>query len=104
MDKKVKQALESVVEDLKTPIPDESPTEESTVEEKKSAPKKVVKKAPVKTAAKKASYVPSPIAVGKYFYMISDLGSLSCFDGESGKRDIAGVHGRAEWDAGERAV
>lgn len=39
-----------------------------------------------KTAAKKASYVPSPLAVDKYFYMISDLGSLSCFEAKSGKR------------------
>jgi outer membrane protein assembly factor BamB len=39
-----------------------------------------------KTAAKKASYVPSPIAVDKYFYMISDLGSLSCFEAKTGKR------------------
>ena len=39
-----------------------------------------------KTTPKKASYVPSPLAVGKYFYMISDQGWLSCFDSQTGKR------------------
>jgi outer membrane protein assembly factor BamB len=39
-----------------------------------------------RTIAKKASYVPSPLAVGKYFYMISDLGYLSCFEAQTGKR------------------
>ena len=39
-----------------------------------------------KTLAKNASYVPSPIAVGKFFYMISDKGWLSCFDAQTGKR------------------
>jgi outer membrane protein assembly factor BamB len=35
---------------------------------------------------KLASYVPSPIAVGKYFYMISDRGYLSCFHAKTGER------------------
>jgi outer membrane protein assembly factor BamB len=39
-----------------------------------------------KTSALKASYVPSPLAVGDLFYMISDSGNLSCFAGKSGKR------------------
>jgi outer membrane protein assembly factor BamB len=39
-----------------------------------------------KTIAKKAAYVPSPLAVGKYFYMISDHGYLSCFESQTGKR------------------
>src|ERR1051325_2962538 len=33
-----------------------------------------------KTKAINASYVPSPLAVGKFFYMISDKGYLSCFE------------------------
>ncbi len=39
-----------------------------------------------RTSARKASYVPSPIAHGKYFYMISDKGYLSCFEAKTGKR------------------
>lgn len=39
-----------------------------------------------KTKATHASYVPSPIAVGKHFYMISDRGFLSSFDAKSGER------------------
>ena len=39
-----------------------------------------------KTTARKASYVPSPLAVGKFFYVISDKGFLSCFDAQTGKR------------------
>ena len=42
------------MEDLKTPIPDEGPTEEKPVEDKKLPPKKVVKKAAPAKAAKKA--------------------------------------------------
>ncbi len=38
------------------------------------------------TAPRKAAYVPSPIAVDKWFYMISDLGYLSCFEAKTGKR------------------
>ncbi len=30
--------------------------------------------------------MPSPLAVGKYFYMISDSGWLSCFDSQTGTR------------------
>src|SRR5581483_1422606 len=37
-------------------------------------------------AARKASYVPSPIAYDKFFYMISDLGFLSCFEAKNGNR------------------
>jgi len=32
------------------------------------------------------SYVPSPIAVGPYFLVVSDSGIASCFDAETGKR------------------
>jgi outer membrane protein assembly factor BamB len=39
-----------------------------------------------KTPARNASYVPSPIAHGHYFYVISDLGYLSCLDARTGKR------------------
>jgi len=39
-----------------------------------------------KTKAINASYVPSPIAVGKFFYMISDKGYLSCFHAKTGER------------------
>jgi outer membrane protein assembly factor BamB len=38
------------------------------------------------TTARKAAYVPSPIASQKWFYMISDQGFLSCFEAKSGKR------------------
>ncbi len=34
----------------------------------------------------KAAYVPSPLACGNLFYMISDTGNLSCFEGKSGTR------------------
>jgi outer membrane protein assembly factor BamB len=37
-----------------------------------------------KTSPTKASYVPSPLAVGKFFYVISDKGFLRCFDSQSG--------------------
>lgn len=39
-----------------------------------------------KANAQKAAYVPSPLAVGNLFYMISDSGNLSCFEAKSGKR------------------
>ena len=32
--------------------------------------------------------MPSPLAAGKFFYMISDLGYLSCFDAHSGERSF----------------
>ena len=35
---------------------------------------------------KQASYVPSPIAVGDYFLVVSDGGIASCFESESGER------------------
>jgi outer membrane protein assembly factor BamB len=47
-----------------------------------------------KTKAKNASYVPSPLAVGKFFYMISDLGYLSSFDSQTGKRSFIEQLGR----------
>ena len=34
----------------------------------------------------KAAYVPSPLAAGRYFYMVSDTGNLSCFDAATGDR------------------
>jgi outer membrane protein assembly factor BamB len=39
-----------------------------------------------KTTARKAAYVPSPIAHGHHFYVMSDLGYLSCFEARTGKR------------------
>jgi outer membrane protein assembly factor BamB len=47
-----------------------------------------------KTIARKASYVPSPLAVGHYFYMISDLGYLSCFESKTGERSFLEQLGR----------
>lgn len=47
-----------------------------------------------KTLSKKASYVPSPLAVGKHFYMISDLGWLSCFEAKTGSRTFMEQLGR----------
>jgi len=47
-----------------------------------------------KTMAKKASYVPSPLAAGKFFYMISDSGWLSCFESQTGKRTFMEQLGR----------
>lgn len=35
---------------------------------------------------KEASYVPSPLAKGKYFYVVSDRGYASCFEAKTGKR------------------
>ncbi|MBT4866383.1 MAG: PQQ-like beta-propeller repeat protein [Planctomycetaceae bacterium] len=34
---------------------------------------------------KGVSYVPSPVAAGKYFYLVSDNGIGSCYDSETGK-------------------
>lgn len=39
-----------------------------------------------KTSARKAAYVPSPLAVERWFWMISDQGALSCFEAKTGKR------------------
>lgn len=39
-----------------------------------------------KVPARKASYVPSPIAFDKYFYVISDQGWLSAFEATTGRR------------------
>jgi outer membrane protein assembly factor BamB len=39
-----------------------------------------------KLADKEASYVPSPIAFNGHFYVVSDLGFLSCLEAKSGKR------------------
>jgi outer membrane protein assembly factor BamB len=36
--------------------------------------------------AKGASYVPSPIACNGYFYVVSDVGYLSCLEAKTGKR------------------
>jgi outer membrane protein assembly factor BamB len=38
------------------------------------------------TPARKASYVPSPIAYDKYFYVVSDLGFVGCFEARTGNR------------------
>ncbi len=47
-----------------------------------------------KTAARKAAYVPSPLAVDKFYYVISDQGPLSCFDTQTGKRHWMETLGR----------
>jgi len=47
-----------------------------------------------KASSRQAAYVPSPIAYDKWFYMISDLGPLSCFDAKSGKRLFMETLGR----------
>jgi outer membrane protein assembly factor BamB len=39
-----------------------------------------------KTAPRKAAYVPSPIAYQQWFYVVSDEGSLNCFEAKTGKR------------------
>jgi outer membrane protein assembly factor BamB len=39
-----------------------------------------------KTTARKAAYVPSPVAHGHYFFLVSDLGTASCFEARTGKR------------------
>jgi outer membrane protein assembly factor BamB len=36
--------------------------------------------------ARKAAYVPSPLAQGRWFWVVSDLGWLSCFEAKTGKR------------------
>ena len=33
-----------------------------------------------------ASYVPSPIAQGAWFFVVSDLGKVHCFEAKTGKR------------------
>jgi outer membrane protein assembly factor BamB len=37
-------------------------------------------------AARKASYVPSPVAHDKHFFLVSDLGFAQCFEARTGKR------------------
>jgi outer membrane protein assembly factor BamB len=39
-----------------------------------------------KTTPRKAAYVPSPIAQGHYFFLVSDQGFASCFEARTGKR------------------
>jgi outer membrane protein assembly factor BamB len=39
-----------------------------------------------KLPAREAAYVPSPIAVGKHFFVVSDLGLLTCLEARTGKR------------------
>jgi outer membrane protein assembly factor BamB len=36
---------------------------------------------------KGVSYVPSPVALGKYFFIVSDEGMASCFNAKTGKRE-----------------
>lgn len=38
-----------------------------------------------KVPARKASYVPSPIAYGPFFFVVSDLGYVRCFEAKTGK-------------------
>lgn len=38
------------------------------------------------TIPRKAAYVPSPIAFDKWFYVVSDAGSLNCLQAKTGKR------------------
>jgi outer membrane protein assembly factor BamB len=47
-----------------------------------------------KTTAKKAAYVPSPIALPGHFWMISDEGWLSSFEAQTGKRTFFEQLGR----------
>jgi outer membrane protein assembly factor BamB len=47
-----------------------------------------------KNIGKKASYVPSPLAVGKFFYVVSDVGWLSCFEAKTGERKFMEELGR----------
>jgi outer membrane protein assembly factor BamB len=46
-----------------------------------------------KVPARNASYVPSPIAFGHYFYVVSDPGYLSCFEAKTGKRQYMALLG-----------
>lgn len=39
-----------------------------------------------KVSARQAAYVPSPIAYDKWFYTLSDKGTLNCFEAQTGKR------------------
>src|SRR5262249_24972413 len=39
-----------------------------------------------RVSPREASYVPSPIAQGKYFFVVSDAGYASCFEAKTGKR------------------
>jgi outer membrane protein assembly factor BamB len=39
-----------------------------------------------RVAPRKASYVPSPIAHGSHFFLVSDTGYVSCFEARTGKR------------------
>ncbi len=48
-----------------------------------------------KVPARKAAYVPSPIAHGSYFFVVSDLGYVRCFEAKTGKAlwmEKLGVH------------
>ncbi len=38
-----------------------------------------------KVPARKAAYVPSPVAYGPYFFVVSDLGYARCFEAKTGK-------------------
>jgi outer membrane protein assembly factor BamB len=40
-----------------------------------------------KVKREEAAYVPSPLALGKYFYVFSDWGWVSCFEAHTGKRE-----------------
>jgi outer membrane protein assembly factor BamB len=42
--------------------------------------------APKKLSPKEASYVPSPIAYDGHFFVVSDLGYLTCLEAQTGKR------------------
>src|SRR5262245_50441618 len=39
-----------------------------------------------KGSGKDTSYVPSPVAYDRYFFLVSDTGTASCFDAKSGER------------------
>jgi outer membrane protein assembly factor BamB len=39
-----------------------------------------------KVKREEAAYVPSPLALGKFFYVVSDWGWVSCFEARTGKR------------------
>jgi outer membrane protein assembly factor BamB len=39
-----------------------------------------------RVSPRKAAYVPSPVASGPYFFLVSDVGYAQCFDGRTGRR------------------
>jgi outer membrane protein assembly factor BamB len=44
-----------------------------------------------------ASYVPSPIALGKYFYIVADIGIATCLEARTGKIEWSQKLGKHHW-------